>query len=265
MYSGTIAPLITPLTRSGTVSERCVARLIGSLRDQVTALMPALSSGEGWALTGKQWEQMVAATVACSDGLPVLAGIQLPDTDAVIARAEQATVLGADAVVVTAPFGGDSTQQEIYQHYANICSAVRISLFIYNEAAISGNHIELDTLTRICLLPGVVGIKESSGSPELTNRIVAAVPEVPVFEGWEHLLFDVRGVAGFIGPLANLDPTLCNKMLAAPTAALQAEIDEASARYRLRADDWYRQVKTELMRRGILDTDRVVVPPDVAP
>lgn len=258
MYSGTIAPLITPLDDSGAVSERCAGRLIDSLYGHVTALMPGLSSGEGWALTGQQWQQMIAATSAYSRGLPVLAGILLPDTSAVIWRAEQAVALGVDGIVVTTPFGGEITQEQIYQHYAAIRAAVKVPLFVYNEAAISENHIELDTLRRICQLPGIVGVKESSGSPGLTRRILDAIPQVPIFEGWEHLLLDAGNVAGLIGPLANLEPELCNRMLFEPTGQCQAEINDACVRYGLHADNWYRCVKTELVHRGILDNDRVV-------
>ncbi|MGI9064034.1 MAG: dihydrodipicolinate synthase family protein [Pseudonocardiaceae bacterium] len=265
MHSDVIVPLVTPLDETGAVSERSVARLIESLHGNVTAFMPALSSGEGWALTEQQWHHMVSATRAHAGGRPVLAGIQLPDTTAVIDRAAVAAALGAEAIVVTTPFGSGVTQEEIYRHYAEISAAVRLPLFVYNEAALSGNHIDLGTLVRICRLPGVVGIKESSGSPELTRRIVDAVPWVPVFEGWEHLLLEAREVAGFIGPLANLEPRLCQDMLDDPTAPRQADINETCARYGLLTDDWYRPLKRELARRGVLATDRTVATQEVTP
>ncbi|MGH3980296.1 MAG: dihydrodipicolinate synthase family protein [Pseudonocardiaceae bacterium] len=264
MYSGTIVPLVTPVDDAGNVSETCVARLIESVRGEVTALMPALSSGEGWALTEQQWQQMISATRAHSSGLPVLAGIQLATTAAVVARAQHTATLGVDAVVVTSPFGEDLTQDRIYRHFAALHSTVSVPLFLYNETAISGNRIELDTLRKICRLPGIVGIKESSGAPELTRRIAADLPQVPVFEGWENLLLEARGVAGFIGPLANLEPALCNAMLTDPTAARQAEVDDACARYGLLTEDWYRPVKAELVRRGVIDSDRVVAAKAVA-
>lgn len=264
MYTGTIVPLITPLDHAGAVSPACVARLVDSLSGAVSALMPALSSGEGFALTDRQWDDVVTATVAHSAGLPVLAGIQLPDTAAVVRRAEQARAARVDAIVVTAPFGEHLTQDMIFEHFATVREAVEVPLFVYNEAAVSGNHLELDTLVRVCRLPGVVGLKESSGSPELTAAIAAAVPEVPVFEGWEHLLADARGVAGFIGPLANLEPGLCNAMLVKPSGELQAEINDACTRYGLLAEDWYHLVKTELVARGVIDTDRVVGHHEVA-
>jgi len=264
MYSGTIVPLVTPLDDAGNVSDACVARLIESVRDEVTTLMPALSSGEGWALTEQQWQQMISATRAHSGGLPVLAGIQLGTTAAVLAYAERAATLGVDGVVVSSPFGEHITQDQIYRHFATLARAVSVPLFIYNEATISGNHTEPDTLVKIGRLPGIVGLKESSGAPELTRWLVAALPEIPIFEGWENFLLDARGVAGFIGPLANLEPAMCNAMLAKPTEERQAEIDAACARYGLLTEDWYRPVKAELVRRGVIHSDRVVAVKETA-
>ncbi len=259
MYSGTIVPLITPLDDAGAVSERSTERLIASLRGEVSALMPALSSGEGFALTERQWHDMLTATRAHAAGMPVLAGILMPDTVGVLHRAARAEALDVDAIVVTTPFGDHATQDAIYQHFEAIRSAVDLPLFIYNEAAISGNQIALDTLVRVCQLPGVAGVKESSGSPAFTADLIAAIPHIPVFEGWENLLADARGgIAGFIGPLANLEPGMCNAMLDDPSVERQGRIDDACARYGLLADDWYRSVKTELVTRGVIETGRLV-------
>jgi 4-hydroxy-tetrahydrodipicolinate synthase len=137
-------------------------------------------------------------------------------------------------------------------------ASVDVPIFVYNETAVSGNAIELETLVRICGLPGVVGIKESSGSPAFTRQLVTAGTGVPVFEGWENLLLESAGVAGFIGPLASLEPGLCNRMLAAPSAELQKEIDEQCERLGIFRDDWYRWVKKALHERGILSSDLVV-------
>ena len=258
MYSGVIAPLITPVEETGAVSEPSVANLIASIRDYVDGLMPALSSGEGWLLDEEQWQDMLRYTRRYADGLPVLVGIQLPTTEQVIARAKIAQSLGADAVVVTTPFDPAATQDDIYSHYQAIRAAVEIPLFIYNEEALSGNAIELETMLRIFDLPDVVGVKESSGSSEMTRRIAAASPTVPVFEGWENLLIEVPGIRGFIGPLANLEPDLCARMLTDPTTARQEEINAACERYGVFKPDWYRWVKRELHQRGVITTDRTI-------
>ncbi|MDV5144607.1 dihydrodipicolinate synthase family protein [Streptomyces sp. SBC-4] len=252
-YSGTIVPLITPLDENGTVDEQSVARLVGHIHAEVTGLMPALTSGEGWKLDARQWQDVVTYTVKHADGLPVLAGIQLPDTASVVDRARTAAALGADAVVVTTPFGADVTQDRIVEHYKAIRAALDIPIFLYNEEALSGNRIEFDTLIRICEeIPGIVGIKESSGDAAFTRRMAGAGTGIPVFEGWENLLVDARGIDGFIGPLANLEPGLCNRMLVDPTPDRQAEINTVCEKYGVFLDDWYRWVKKELYRRGVI-------------
>ncbi|MGK4585048.1 dihydrodipicolinate synthase family protein [Kitasatospora sp. HPMI-4] len=253
-FSGVIAPLVTPLDRSRQVPAEDVARLIATIRTEVTALMPTLSSGEGWLLTERQWRDMVDATVRHAGGLPVIAGVQLPDTEAVVARIRLAAELGVDAVAVTTPFGAGIGQDDIVDHYRRVLAA-GLPVLLYNEEAVSGNRIEADTLARICRLPGVVGVKESSGEAEFTRRLVASDLGVPVFEGWENLLSQVPGVHGFIGPLANLEPALCRALWRSPGPELQAQVDAACERYGILREDWYLRVKRELVTRGVIGTD----------
>ncbi|MER8234476.1 dihydrodipicolinate synthase family protein [Streptomyces sp. NPDC101490] len=256
-YSGTVVPLITPLDEHGTVDEQSLVRLLDHIRGEVTGFMPALTSGEGWKLDARQWQDVVTYTVRHAGGLPVLAGIQLPDTDSVIERARTAAAIGVDAVVVTTPFGTEVTQDRIVEHYRALRAAVDVPVFLYNEEALSGNRIEFDTLLRICETPGIVGIKESSGDAAFTRKTAEAGTGIPVFEGWENLLVDARGIDGFIGPLANLEPGLCNAMLVDPTPDRQAEINSVCEKYGVFKDDWYRWVKRELHRRGVISSPTV--------
>jgi 4-hydroxy-tetrahydrodipicolinate synthase len=258
VYSGVVVPLVTPVGADGEIDARGVAALIDYVRPDVTAIMPALSSGEGWKLDERRWYELARLAVEHRGGLPVLLGIQVPDTEEVIRRAKAAAGLGVDAVVVTTPFDPDLTQRQILQHYQAVRAAVDVPIFLYNEEALSHNRIELDTLLAICGLGGIAGIKESSGSAEFTRALLAADLGIPVFEGWENQLLQVPGVDGFIGPLANLEPELCGRMLVDPTAAMQDQIDETCRRYGLFDDEWYRGVKAELVARGVLTSDRVV-------
>ncbi|MET9439392.1 dihydrodipicolinate synthase family protein [Streptomyces sp. NPDC006610] len=252
MYSGTIVPLITPMRDDGAVDQDSAARLIDSVRHEVNALMPALTSGEGWKLDERQWTDMVDCTVRHSGALPVLAGIQLPETGQVVRRALRAVELGVDAVVVTTPFGKDVTQDDIVEHYRTLRAATDVPIFLYNEEALSGNRIEYDTLLVLCELPGIVGIKESSGDAAFTRKLAEAATGVPVFEGWENLITAATGIDGFIGPLANLEPALCNAVLVDPSPDRQAEVDAVCERYGVFKDDWYRWVKRELHARGVI-------------
>jgi 4-hydroxy-tetrahydrodipicolinate synthase len=259
MYRGVIVPLVTPLTPEGQIDEASVERLIESVRPDVTALVPTLSSGEGWRLGPLPWRDMVACTRRLARGLPVLAGIALPTTAETIERARWARQLEVEAVVVPPPFGRDLPQQAILQHYRAIHQEAGLPIFLYNEPKLTGTGLTVETFTTLCHEGIAVGIKDSGGSVELTRALVAARTAAPVFQGWEHLCKDTTpGVQGYILPLANLEPALCRAMFESPTEALQTEILRHCQAHDLLGDEWYLGLKRELRRRGIINDDRAV-------
>ncbi|MGW2188453.1 dihydrodipicolinate synthase family protein [Streptomyces sp. NPDC001719] len=258
MFHGVTVPLVTPLSAGGEVPRADVAALVASVRPHATALLPALSTGEGWALTDRQWQDMVTHTLACADGLPVLAGIQRPGTAEVTALAQTAARLGATAVVTTTPYGPDVTQREMYDHYADVAQA-GLPVVVYHESGISRNTVEHDTLLRICALPGVVAVKDSAGDPAATRALLAARPGVPVLQGLEHLVGVCGEVDGWVMSLANAEPALCATAFEA-RPVYDAAVREACERYGLDRPDWYRSLKTELHRRQVLGTDRTAAP-----
>jgi 4-hydroxy-tetrahydrodipicolinate synthase len=257
-WTGVIIALVTPLTDAGEICVSDIARLLTSVRPHVNALVPALSTGEGWALSDEQWSQLIASTVHHASGLPVLAGIECSETTEVIARARLAATLGARAVVVTTPYGPQVSQQQMYCHYAAVTQATSLPVVVYHESAVSGNNLRLDTLLRVCRLTGVVAVKDSGGSVAFTRRLIAARPGVPIFQGIETLLLEVVDVDGYVVALANVEPALCAELFAEPSAERAAEVRAACERYGLVRPDWYRMIKAELHRRGVLTTARVI-------
>ncbi|MBB5121743.1 hypothetical protein AF335_07615 [Streptomyces eurocidicus] len=257
---GTVVPMVTPVDEDRRVSAPDVARLVASLHGRVTGYMPALSTGEGWHLTTAQWTDVVRLTVEHAGGAPVLAGVELPGIDEIVARAELAAGLGADAVVVPPPWSDEGGTAAIgfVEHYTTVVERSPLPVVVYHENVVSKAPLDLDALLEVCALPGIVGVKESSGSAEFTRKLLDGGPAVPVLQGWEHLLSAVPGVQGFVGPLANLDPEACDEALSAAGPDTQGRVDALSERYRLLADDWYLHVKEELVRRGTIGTPLAV-------
>ncbi|MFJ9173199.1 dihydrodipicolinate synthase family protein [Streptomyces sp. NPDC102360] len=256
---GVVVPLVTPVDENGKVDEDSVARLLESLHGNVAGFMPALSSGEGWKLSLAQWMDMVRYTVRYARGLPVLAGAELGYAPLIAGRSELAASLGADAVVVPPPFGNtEDAGLGFVDHVRAIERDADLPIFLYCENAVSDWTLDADALAGACALPSVVGVKESSNDEEFTREALDRGIEVPVFQGWEHLLTKVPGTAGFIGSLANLEPGACREALADPTPERQRTVDDLSERYRLDADDWYAHLKKELAARGVISTDRPV-------
>src|SRR5205814_9742938 len=100
------------MTPSHEVCPSSVDALMDSVRPYAQGCVAALSTGEGWLLSDQQWQDIVALTVHHADGMPVWAGALRAGTDDVIALTRRARLLGADAIVVTAPFTPGLTDQE---------------------------------------------------------------------------------------------------------------------------------------------------------
>ncbi|SES33177.1 4-hydroxy-tetrahydrodipicolinate synthase [Actinokineospora terrae] len=255
---GVIVPLVTPLAADGSVSGPDVARLVAAVAGHVVALVPGLSTGEGWALDDDRWSAVVSHTLAHRRGLPVLAGTQRRTTAEVVARAAKAVALGAAGVVVPTQSGPGVTQREMYEHYVAVTATVAAPVVVYHESAVTGNLLDPATLLRVCELEGVVAVKDSGGDPAATRALLAAAPPVAVWQGYEDLVAQTPGVDGCVLALANLEPDLCARYLAGQAAA--ADLDAACARYRLTEPDWYRHVKAHLCRRGVISTAAAVTP-----
>ena len=263
MRGGLIVPLVTPVDASGQVCGADVAAMVAALAPYADGVVPALSTGEGWALDDRQWSDMVAHTARHAGGLPVLAGVLRPTTTEVVARARRAAELGARAVVASTPFGADMDQEAMVAHYATLAGSGALPVVAYHESAVSRNAMTPETLRRVCELPGVIAVKDSSGDPGCAGQLRAAGSPVPVWQGREEVIGGCGAVDGYVLALANVAPELCARLRregpTAPSwAGLVDEVAAACAEHGVLGEDWYVRIKTTLCQRGIIADPRPI-------
>lgn len=251
-----IVPLITPFNKKEKVCRESVNNLIKFVGPFSNALLPTLSSGEGWRLNKAQWQDMVRFTqeAARKHGFsaPIIAGMLQKDTGGIIERLELAEKLEVDGICITTPFQRNITQKEIFEHFRKISKSTSIPIMIYNEEQISGNHISFETIKKICRECKVIGIKEASGDINFTQKLVNSKSNSPIFQGWENLCYASKGVDGLMIPLSNIEPKLCHEMYATPTKWLQSKINSLCKEKHLLEKDWFKHLKKELHSRGII-------------
>ena len=255
---GIHVPLVTPVDSAGTVCRSDVRSMIDFVRPHVDGLVPALSTGEGGQLDERQWRDMVATTVEHANGLPVYAGALCPTTAGVIERAVQAAGLGADAIIASTPYGMDVTQQQMFQHYAEVYAASPIPVIVYDEVDQSGNSLELSTLLGICKLPGVVAVKDSQGELHRWAALLDANPDVVLWLGREELIGSVGDADGVLLAVVNLVPELCRRWWHSKDPKLAEQILDVCQQKSLFDPCWYAKVKLALKEDGLITHDEPI-------
>ncbi|RQR79133.1 dihydrodipicolinate synthase family protein [Burkholderia sp. Bp9012] len=251
---GIVVPLVTPLATDFRVCERSVARLIDSVRNHATALLPALSSGEGGRLCRSQWNTMVHYTVRHAGGLPVCPGAIVESDDELLARSRFAADAGAAGLTVVVPPLGGADTEAVIARFQRLSVASPLPLFLYHHGSEGDIELVVQALCRLCQLPRVLGIKESSRRPEIVLALNQCALPCGVLQGWEDLLWQAPGADGHAVALANLEIAACARMRSTPSEPLQRDIDRWCEDYQLFDDDWYAAIKRELHQRGLLST-----------
>lgn len=255
-----LVPIITPFNDALGVCKESVKNIINQLHDYAYGVIPCLTSGEGWCLDIYQWTDMVRYCVKYSQNLKVIAGIEKATTDEVLHFVNLAQSLGVQGVMVTTPFGDDVSQNDMLAHFRKIHDQSDCEVWVYHERPLSKNLLTLDSLLTVSSLPRVVGIKDSGEDYTIIDNIQRFEDlSVQVYHGWEDRLVVGENVKGNIVSLSNLEPAICHKATHHTSdESLQSKINTFCEKYSLTAEDWYRHVKHELWKRGVIRTENIV-------
>ncbi|MEU1468134.1 dihydrodipicolinate synthase family protein [Streptomyces sp. NPDC005761] len=280
-YSGVIPPVVTPLTADGELDRPSLERVVGHLLDGgVSGLFALGSSGETAYLTpGQQDEVIEVITSAAAGQVPVLVGAIETTTNRAIERARRAAALGADAVVVTAPFYTRTHDLEIDRHFRDIAAAVDLPLLAYDVPVCVHSKLDPELLLPLAADGVLAGVKDSSGDDGSFRRLVLGAGELPDFSvlTGHELVVDAMmlgGADGSVPGLGNVDPhgyvRLHHAAVTGDWAAARAEQDRLVALFDIiraarpgtvsATAAGLGAFKTALMLRGIISTN-VMSPP----
>jgi len=163
---GIICPIITPMNEDESINE-------AELRNQVNRLIDAGihgifafgTNGEAYILTEKEKEHVLSVIVDEVKGrVPVYAGTGCAGTKETIKLSQIAKEIGADVLSVLTPFFAQASQNELYDHYAEVAAHVNAPIVLYNIPARAGNALAPATVERLADIDRIVGAKDSSGN-----------------------------------------------------------------------------------------------------
>ena len=234
---GCATALVTPFNADGAIDEAALTRLIEyQLAGGVKLLVPCGTTGESATMTEEEDQRVISRTIELARGrVHVIAGTGSNSTAATIQNSKIARELGADAVLVVAPFYNKPTQPGLYAHFRAVAEAVDLPLVIYNVPGRTSCNIAADTTLRLARdCENIAAIKEASGNMSQIMEILRTRPDgFRVLSGDDALTFPMMalGADGLISVAANEAPELMSRMV---DLALEGKWDEArNLHYRL--------------------------------
>lgn len=200
--------LLTPYDDEGEVSERCLGRLVAFVRAQgIDGLYIGGSTGEGLLQSTDERLAIFAAVAEASEGAALIGHVGAIGTREAKALAKGCAALGYDAVSAIPPIYFPHGKDAIFGYYEDILDAAAgTPLVIYNIPAMSGVSFTLDDLARLLALPGVIGIKQTSGDMYQMEQLRRAFPDTLLLNGYDEVLLAglVSGATGGVGSTYNI-------------------------------------------------------------
>lgn len=203
LFSGIIAYTVTPfIGDEQRIDVHALEKLIDALIESGASAITALgSAGEGVYLEDDEWQQVALHTVQYVNGrLPVLIGIAELTTKKAVAKAVYANEIGAQAIMMSPLSYYRLSEDEIFDHFAAISSAVPLPIMIYNNPATCGVDMSPEfMLSMVKNIDTVSMIKESTGDLQRMRTLHRlSKGKVPFFNGCNYIALDALN-AGAVG------------------------------------------------------------------
>jgi 4-hydroxy-tetrahydrodipicolinate synthase len=210
-FQGTMTALATPF-RGGEVDEEALRRLVNDqIAGGVDVLVPCGTTGEGATLSAEESSRVIRAVVEESHGrAPVIAGCGSNSTATTIENCRRAREAGANAALIVTPYYNKPQQDGLFRHFQAIAQNGRLPVVMYNVPSRTSVDLLAETVGRLASVPGIVGIKEASGTITRTIEILEILDGRPfdILAGDDAFTLPVLALGGdgVVSVASNLVP-----------------------------------------------------------
>ncbi|SDU09513.1 4-hydroxy-tetrahydrodipicolinate synthase [Verrucomicrobium sp. GAS474] len=213
VIQGAYTALVTPFQTGGDkVDEVALTALIeAQIAGGITGIVPVGTTGESPTLDYDEHLRVIELSVQVAKGrCQVVAGTGSNSTKEAVYLSREAERLGADSLLLVAPYYNKPTQEGLYQHFLKIAGAVSIPIILYSIPGRCGIEIAVETVARLAAAaPNIVAIKEAGGSVDRVTQLRQALPaSFAILSGDDGLTlpFLSVGAVGVISVASNVVP-----------------------------------------------------------
>ena len=228
---GSMVALVTPMHEDGSVDYDALRALVDwHIAEGTDCIVAVGTTGESATVNVEEHVEVIRVCVEHAAGrIPIMAGAGANSTQEAIELSRHAKRVGASCTLQVVPYYNKPSQEGMYRHFAKIAESVDIPVVLYNVPGRTVADMQHDTVLRLAQVPGIVGIKEATGSIERAGWLLRAVPkEFAVYSGDDStaVALMLLGGHGNISVTANVAPRAMSELC---KAALAGDAKKASA------------------------------------
>ena len=217
---GSLVAIVTPMSEDGALDLDALRRLVDwHIAEGTDGIVIVGTTGESPTVSYDEHCLLIRTSVEQAAGrVPVIAGTGANSTSEAIELTECAKRAGAQAGLSVVPYYNKPTQEGLYQHYKKIAESVDLPLILYNVPGRTVADLSNDTTLRLAEVPGIVGVKDATGSMERAADLLRRAPkDFALYSGDDAsaMPFMLLGGHGVISVTANVAPKLMHEMCVA--------------------------------------------------
>lgn len=202
-FGRVVSAMVTPFDASGALDTAAAADLARWLVSRGNdGLVVGATTGEGSVLDDDEKVALWRAVRAAVD-VPLVAGSSSNDTAHTVHLTKLAADAGVDAALIVAPYYSRPSQAGFEAHFRAVAAATDLPLMIYDIPVRVGRKVSSELLIRLAHeVPSVVALKDASGNPAETARVVAHTPDhFDVYSGDDNFTLPLLavGAVGVVG------------------------------------------------------------------
>jgi 4-hydroxy-tetrahydrodipicolinate synthase len=226
MLGNVLTAVVTPFRDDESIDFDAFQRLVRHLVEHGSdGIVVAGTTGESPTLTdGERLDLIGAAIDAVGGDATVVAGTGTYSTAHSVHLGERATELGADALLVVAPYYNRPPQRGIVAHFEAIARATDTPIVAYNIPSRVVVNIEPETISRLAEIETVQAVKQANDDLAQARHIVAA--GLDLYAGDDNILQPFLEL-GAVGGICVHTHVVGPQVAAQVQAALAGDLERA--------------------------------------
>jgi len=196
---GVIPAIVTPFTEEDRIDESGLEKLTDYLiKGGVHGIMTTGGTGEFSHLLREERKKVTEVVVKTAKGkVPVIAGTAACSTKETILLSRDAQQVGADAVIITAPYYFKLPEESLYKHFEMVAKEIDLPIVVYNNPLYTGNNLTPRLIHQLSEIPNIVGLKQSNPDlGQLVETIRLAGEKLSILTGIDSQFYATLCVGG---------------------------------------------------------------------